>query len=336
MLNIIKRIIIGTGIALCVFLIKENVFAATTLYSSRYRNVYKDAVCVPVTLPSGTIQSCMPDPTQTDTTTSSLIQFGTATSGPKYIYANVIQFTSNSNTSQYFQAGQQCTISFTSNWNPRNDSTDQFMGAATEGIPLYYNGSSYVAMPGQVNVSKKADNYGYQVNYTFVVPQSTQNVQLQINYSSDGILRNSSTQGLNFKDATLTCATNSTDQAVQDAANQISGAVNGAGSQAHIDAQSMLAAIQSIGDQFNGTGTSPSGTVSRNNVYSNSGLAQKEGQVNWEVDDDAFDLDLQPFSTPISFIWLQVTTFINLDPLFLSLIIACLVVSFIALVVGRT
>lgn len=163
-------------------------------------------------------------------------------------------------------------------------------------------------------------------------------MQVVLDYPTD-IVRNSSSEGLNVVKGSINCATSSTDIAIQDAGNQITGAIEGAGTIAHQDATDIKGLISNFMSKFDnafGGDGSSAGTVGGSlDPYSSSGLEQKEGQIDWTVSDNAFDLDLTPFTGPMQFIWLQVNTFINLDPLFMSAILVMLTLTFAALVVGR-
>lgn len=329
---IIKRILIGTGIALAVWFIKDTCFAATTVDQYVYRTNYKNAVnCVHIV---GDTYQCYPSGSNS---LSSFTQFGNSTSGPKFFYQYYVRMGTPSTATSQFQANQTCTTTFDINYNPRNSQTTSTL----ESIPTfqYFDGSDYVDLNnGRMSIVRGSDDYSYKVSFTYTPTTQTRYIYVKLDLP-EPVVRGSSSQAVNFRNGKTVCATSSTDTAIIEGTAQIVDSVEGVGGQVNDNLKDIHGLLQTFITKFDssvvGDGTSP-GTVGGSlDPYSSSGLEQKEGQIDWTVDDNAFDLDLTPFTGPMQFIWVQVNTFIGLDPLFMSAILVMLTLTFVALVVGR-
>lgn len=328
---IIKRIIIGTGIALAVWFIKDTCFAATKVSQYQYRVIYNDAACIH--LPDDYICTDYPGST---TKTTAFTSFGTAFTGDDYnISGYYVRMGTSTTASEQFQSGMNCTTTFTINYNPRDKETS----STQEWIPTfnYFNGTDYVPMSGSYTVSKAQDDFGYNVTFNYQPPAQSRYIYVQLDLPSK--IGRDSSEAVNFRNGKTVCATSSTDNAIIDGTSQIVGSVEGVGSEVNHNLKDIHGLLQSFITKFDssvvGDGTSPGSVGGSLDPYSSSGLEQKEGQIDWTVDDNAFDLDLTPFTGPMQFIWVQVNTFIGLDPLFMSAILVMLTLTFVALVVGR-
>lgn len=334
---IIQRIIIGVGIALAVWFIKDTCFAATTVDQYVYRTVYQDQICVGNPLYPGEY-ACTDSPGSSQQT-STFTQFGNQTTGPKKIYQYYVRMGTPSTATSQFQANQSCMTTFDINYNPRNSQTNSTL----EGIPTfqYFDGSNYVDMDGRMSIVRGSDDYSYKVTFSYTPPVQSRYIYVNIDLPGP-VVRGSSSQAVNFRNGKTVCATSSTDTAIIEGTAQIVDSVEGVGGEVNDNLKDLKSIIQQFHTDMSSTLTNATIDDSYANSigaapdpYNSSGLSNLESQVDWNVSNDAFGLDTQTFATPMSFIWLQVNNFLGLDSNFMILISFFLCICFLALVVGR-
>ena len=313
MLNVLKRIFIGVTVGLLIFLIKDNVFAATVPVSSQ-QFMYTRHTCL-----IGEV-GC------TDFWTSGYSSAGTWLDPPtqpsgvdlhRYYLVGVYVRTNATLTT-----GNTYSFTFRTQFNPKTDNVLKHINALQYNV--YVNVSNNwtdTQVASQVCSTRNVvtHDYAIETTCTFTINSNASGVLVRSIYSFTQTPEHITTS--NFH--------------IESAQNEI-GILTEINTTIKSITSQIITSIQASNTEL--LDADADATHTYNNDYSTSDYDQAESSMNQNLDVDVSDFTFDPtqWAHSFSYIWSLVTAFVTINNRVFATITGFLTLSFVGLVIGRS